>query len=58
MNARQFRHALADLNLTQVEAAKLLGLSLRTVNGCAGGQAIPAPVAIVVNLMVGGARLA
>jgi DNA-binding XRE family transcriptional regulator len=52
MNARNFRLALRDLGLTQTEAADLLGLSRRTVVYYAGGKPIPAPVAILVNLML------
>jgi hypothetical protein len=32
----------------------LLGLGLRTVQGYANGRAIPVPVAILINLLVGG----
>jgi hypothetical protein len=54
MTAKQFRLALSTLNLTQAAAAELLGLGLRTVEGYANGRAIPVPVAILINLLVGG----
>jgi hypothetical protein len=54
MTKDNFRRALDDLDLTQPAAAELLGLCLRTVNGYANCKPIPAPVGIVVNLMVGG----
>jgi transcriptional regulator with XRE-family HTH domain len=54
MTGNQFRRALADLGLTQEAAAELLGLGERTVTGYAGGRPIPVPVAILINLMVGG----
>jgi hypothetical protein len=54
MKAGQFRRALEDLDLTQVAAAKLLGLGLRTVEGYAKRRTIPIPVAILINLLVGG----
>jgi hypothetical protein len=54
MTAKQFRIALSTLNLTQAAAAELLGLGLRTVEGYANGRAIPVPVAILINLLVGG----
>jgi hypothetical protein len=54
MTAKQFRLALSNLGLTQQAAAQLFGLCLRTVNGYAGGKPIPVPVAILINLMVGG----
>jgi hypothetical protein len=55
MDASLFRQRLADLNLSQTEAAKLLGLSRWTVVRYAGGRPIPPPVAMLLNLLVGGA---
>jgi transcriptional regulator with XRE-family HTH domain len=54
MTAKQFRLALSNLDLTQAAAADLLGIGRRTVSGYAGGRSIPGPVAIVINLLVGG----
>jgi hypothetical protein len=54
MTAKQFRLALSNLDLTQEAAADLLGIGLRTVSGYAGGRSIPAPIAILINLMLGG----
>jgi hypothetical protein len=54
MKASQFRRSLQDLDLTQAAAADLLGLGLRTVEGYANGRLIPVPVAILINLLVGG----
>jgi hypothetical protein len=56
MKAAQFRRALADLELNQGEAADLFGLSLRTISDYVNGHApIPKPIAILTNLLVGGA---
>jgi transcriptional regulator with XRE-family HTH domain len=56
MKGAHFRRALADLNLTQEEGAKLFGLSLRTINDYVNGHTrIPKPVGILTNLLVGGA---
>jgi hypothetical protein len=55
MDAAHFRRTLADLGLSQTEAAKLLGLSRWKVVRYAGGKPIPPPVAILLNLLVGGA---
>jgi transcriptional regulator with XRE-family HTH domain len=56
MKAVHFRRALEDLDMTQAEAAELLGLGPRTMNGYASGErAIPKTVGIIINLLVGGA---
>jgi hypothetical protein len=55
MDASLFRQRLADLGLSQTEAAKLLGLGRWTVVRYAGGRPIPPPVAILLTLLVGGA---
>jgi DNA-binding XRE family transcriptional regulator len=54
MMANQFKHALDDLGLTQTKTAQLLGLGRTTVTGYANGSPIPEPVAIVINMMLGG----
>src|SRR3974390_1276205 len=46
MDATLFRERLADLGLSQTEAAKLLGLSRWTLVRYANGRPIPPPVAI------------
>jgi hypothetical protein len=51
----QYRHALAALDLTQGEAARLFDLSLRTSNAYASGElTVPVPVAMVLKLLVTG----
>jgi hypothetical protein len=45
MNAKQYRSALARLDLQQDEAARALGIAVRTSNGYANGRSIPEPVA-------------
>jgi hypothetical protein len=52
MKKAEFRDALATLDLTQEAAAKFLDCGLRTVNGWANGNPIPAPVAHLLRLMV------
>ena len=52
MNSTQFRKALADLGLTQAQAAEWLGLSIRAVHGYANGAPIPEPTAKLLRLMV------
>lgn len=45
MTKTQFREALERLGLTQGQAAEALGLTIRTINGYANGEPIPATVA-------------
>lgn len=52
MKKTEFREALAALNVTQGQAAKFLGYSLRQIHGYANGDAIPAAVAHLLRLMV------
>ena len=52
MNKAQFKEAIARLGLTQGQAAKALGVSIRSVNGYANGKPIPFLVAEVIRLWV------
>ena len=52
MTANQFNAALAALDLTQAEAAKFLGISIRTSHGYANGNPIPEGYAKLLRLMV------
>jgi predicted transcriptional regulator len=55
MTPKQFNAALERLVLTQVGAAKLLGLTDRTVrNYAAGDTPIPEPTAKLLRLLVAG----
>ncbi len=51
MTANQFRKALKALGLSQGEAAKFLGVSLRTANGWAN-EVTPVPEAVAMLLTV------
>lgn len=51
MTSTQFRAALAELNLTQAEAARFLGISLRTSHSYANGYSIPPSTAMLLRLM-------
>lgn len=44
MKSTEFRRLLADLGLTQEQAATMLGVSLRSTNGWANGKPIPLAV--------------
>ena len=52
MTSNQFRTALAALQLSQLEAAEWLGLSLRSIHGYANEKPIPEPVAKLLRLVV------
>jgi transcriptional regulator with XRE-family HTH domain len=53
MTANQFKQALDRLGLSQVRAAKAIGISFRSVNRYATGkQPIPAIVANMIKLML------
>lgn len=52
MKKTEFRDALVTLKLTQPQAADFLDAGLRTINGWANGDAIPAPVAMLLRLMM------
>lgn len=52
MTANQYNAALAALDLTQAEAAKFLGISIRTSHGYANGNPIPEGYAKLLRLMV------
>jgi len=55
MKTREFRAALRELDLTQVEAARLLGSDARTFRRYALDEtAIPPAVATLLRLMVVG----
>lgn len=50
VNASELRAALAELNMTQTEAARRLHVSLRTVqNWVAGVHDVPGPVEVLVR---------
>lgn len=52
MTPAQYRTALAKLEITQGEAAELLGVSIRTSHGYANGEPIPEGYAKLLRLMV------
>ena len=52
MTANQYETALAKLGLSQVAAAKFLGISIRAAHGYANGATIPEPIAKLLRLMV------
>lgn len=55
MTANQFRSALGRLELSQLGAARLLGVGERTPRRWASGDAdVPSPVAILLRLMLKG----
>jgi hypothetical protein len=56
MNHRHFRGALDRLDLSQVEAARLFGVTDRAVRrwAAAGNDHIPKAVAILLRLMLAG----
>lgn len=52
MSADEFRKVIADLGMTQVEAAAALEVDARTVRRWAlGERAIPGPVRVALRLM-------
>lgn len=52
MTNEQYRKALAKLDLTQGQAAKFLGISIRTSNGYANDRVIPEYIAKLLRLMI------
>lgn len=46
-----YRAAIAQLSLTQEQAATFLGISARTSNGYANGKVIPEPTAKLLRLV-------
>lgn len=51
-SAEDFRKAIADLGLTQVEAAEVLEVDTRTVRRWAlGERAVPGPVRVALRFM-------
>jgi hypothetical protein len=52
MTQKQFRAALARLDIDQGKAAKLIGCTVRTVNGYANGSDIPLAVERLLALML------
>jgi hypothetical protein len=52
MSADEFRHVIDVLDLSQVKAAKFLGVMPRTSRRWAGPGPIPSPVAILLRYMV------
>lgn len=52
MTPNQFRKAIAELGLSQGEAARLFDVSIRTTHGWARGDApVPRPVAMVLRAL-------
>jgi predicted DNA-binding protein (UPF0251 family) len=52
MTAKEYRKILDQLGLTQGEAAKTLGVSLRTAHGYANSSPIPEPMAKLLTHML------
>ena len=52
MTKSQYRAALAELGLTQEQAAALLGISIRSSHGYANGAPIPEPTAKLLRLVI------
>jgi DNA-binding XRE family transcriptional regulator len=52
MTANEFREMLTLLGLSQTAAAKLLGLTRRTIVHYAAGHPIPTPVVILLKLLL------
>jgi hypothetical protein len=52
MDSKQYRAALKKLGLNQTEAADMLGVSIRSSAGYAGGRPIPSAVALALKLML------
>jgi DNA-binding XRE family transcriptional regulator len=52
MTNEQYRKAIAKLGMTQGQAAKFLGVSIRTSNGFANDRQIPEALAKLLRLMV------
>ena len=51
MDQIEYRAAKAALGLSHAGMAKMLAVTLRTAIGYANGNAIPAPVAILIRLI-------
>lgn len=55
MTPKQFRTALDRLHLSQLGAARLLGVAPRTAQGYALGEtSVPEPIAVLLRLMADG----
>jgi len=52
MTAKEYRRALEQLELSQSEIARRLGISLRSAHGYANNKPIPEPVAKLLRLCV------
>lgn len=52
MTAKQYRDAIKSLGLTQGEAAKWMGIGIRTSHGYANGELIPEAVAKLLRLCI------
>jgi len=52
MSAREYRNTLARLDLSQGQAAAVLGKSLRQAHGYANGDPVPVAVAKLLRLML------
>ena len=53
MNAKQYREALAQLDLTQAAAGEMFGVNARTSRRWAlGGASVPPLVELLLNLMI------
>jgi transcriptional regulator with XRE-family HTH domain len=51
MTKHEYRVLLEQLSLTQKEAAKSLGISIRASNGYANGMPIPEPTARLLRVL-------
>ena len=52
MTEKEYRKVLSHLMISQGEAARMLGLSIRASHGYANGAPIPISVAVLLRLMV------
>jgi hypothetical protein len=53
MTKHDYRTALETLGLSQIAAAKVLGIADRTSRACAlGERPVPAPVALALRLLI------
>lgn len=52
MTANQYRAAIERLGLSQVTAARFLGVSIRTSHKYANGDRIPVAIAKLLRLMI------
>jgi hypothetical protein len=52
MNAKEYSAAIKQMGLSQVKAAKWLGIGIRTSHGYANGELIPEYIAKLLRLCV------